>query len=96
MPSIYPEAFGRVALEALSVGTPVIVTNTGALPEIVENKKTGRVVDTSPKDLEEGILDVLKNEETYVNNIKKEYKNLKEKFYNKPLAQHISLYKSIL
>jgi glycosyltransferase involved in cell wall biosynthesis len=36
MPSIWPENAPLVALEALSVGTPVIVSNTGGLPEIVE------------------------------------------------------------
>jgi glycosyltransferase involved in cell wall biosynthesis len=36
IPSIWPENAPLVALEALSVGTPVIASNTGGLPEIVE------------------------------------------------------------
>jgi len=36
MPSIWPENAPLVALEALSVGTPVIASNNGGLPEIVE------------------------------------------------------------
>lgn len=35
VPSIEPEAFGRVAVEAQAVGTPVIVSDLGALPETV-------------------------------------------------------------
>ena len=35
VPSIEPEAFGRVAVEAQAVGTPVIVSNLGAVPETV-------------------------------------------------------------
>lgn len=35
IPSIWPENAPLVALEALSVGTPVIVSNRGGLPEIV-------------------------------------------------------------
>jgi glycosyltransferase involved in cell wall biosynthesis len=35
IPSIWPENAPLVALEALSVGTPVIASNTGGLPEII-------------------------------------------------------------
>ena len=36
IPSIWPENAPLVALEAISVGTPVIASNMGGLPEIVE------------------------------------------------------------
>jgi N-acetyl-alpha-D-glucosaminyl L-malate synthase BshA len=39
------ESFGLVALEALSCGVPVIATNTGGLPEVVENGKCGYLAD---------------------------------------------------
>jgi glycosyltransferase involved in cell wall biosynthesis len=35
VPSIEPEAFGRVAVEAQAIGTPVVVSNLGAVPETV-------------------------------------------------------------
>ncbi|MBY0613285.1 MAG: glycosyltransferase family 4 protein [Beijerinckiaceae bacterium] len=35
VPSTEPEAFGRVAVEAQAIGTPVIVSNLGAVPETV-------------------------------------------------------------
>lgn len=35
VPSTEPEAFGRVAAEAQAMGTPVVVTDLGALPEVV-------------------------------------------------------------
>lgn len=35
VPSIEPEAFGRIAVEAQAMGTPVIVSNLGAVPETV-------------------------------------------------------------
>lgn len=40
VPSIY-EPFGMVALEAAAAGTPVAVSSTGGLAEIVENRVTG-------------------------------------------------------
>lgn len=41
MPTVYPEPFGYVAIEAQMCGTPVITTDWGAFPETVVNLKTG-------------------------------------------------------
>jgi glycosyltransferase involved in cell wall biosynthesis len=38
------ESFSYAALEALAAGRPVIATDTGALPEIVEDERTGLIV----------------------------------------------------
>jgi len=38
------EAFGRVAVESLACGTPVITYDKGGLSEIVVNKKTGFII----------------------------------------------------
>jgi glycosyltransferase involved in cell wall biosynthesis len=40
-PSEWYETFGRVAVEAFAVGTPVIAANIGAVAEIVEHGRTG-------------------------------------------------------
>lgn len=93
MPSTYPESFGRIALEAIINGTPVVVTITGALPEIIEDKITGRVSDVSASSLKDAILDVLENENKYRENIKKLYPKLKEKFMVNPINQYLKLYK---
>ena len=39
--SIEPEAFGRVAVEAQSMGKPIIASNIGGSKETILNKKTG-------------------------------------------------------
>lgn len=41
---VEPEPFGRVLIEAGTLGKPVIATNLGAIPEIVINNQTGFVV----------------------------------------------------
>jgi glycosyltransferase involved in cell wall biosynthesis len=40
-PSTCPESFGRTVIEAFAAGTPVIASNIGALPELVEHGRTG-------------------------------------------------------
>jgi glycosyltransferase involved in cell wall biosynthesis len=44
VPSLEAESFGNVAVEAMQMGRPVIVTDQGALPEVVESEKTGIVI----------------------------------------------------
>lgn len=45
VPSTLPESFGLVAAEAMSAGLPVIASRIGALPEVVEEQRTGVLVD---------------------------------------------------
>jgi glycosyltransferase involved in cell wall biosynthesis len=51
MPSLWPENFGYVALEAMSYGVPVLATSVGGIPEIVQDGVTGRLFD--PNDVEQ-------------------------------------------
>ena len=43
-PSQWQEPFGRVVLDAYKHGMPVICSDQGALPSLVDDKKTGFVV----------------------------------------------------
>jgi glycosyltransferase involved in cell wall biosynthesis len=43
-PSIDPEPFGRTLVEAMLSGVPVIATNAGAAPDILEGGKAGTLV----------------------------------------------------
>ena len=44
VPSIWDEPFGLSAIEAMSMGRPVVTTTAGALPELVVHRETGIVV----------------------------------------------------
>jgi len=44
LPSTYQEAFGKVAIEALFSGTPVIGANRGAIPDVISSQ-VGRVIE---------------------------------------------------
>ena len=47
VPSLLPETFGRVIIEAYAHGVPVITSNRGAMPELVEEGYTGYSFDPS-------------------------------------------------
>jgi glycosyltransferase involved in cell wall biosynthesis len=59
VPSIVPETFGLTAIEAMSMGRPVIATTAGALPEIVTHGKTGLVVPPGDVEALRGALSIL-------------------------------------
>jgi glycosyltransferase involved in cell wall biosynthesis len=44
VPSLWPEAFGLAALEALAAGCPVVATAAGGLTDVVQHEETGLLV----------------------------------------------------
>lgn len=60
-PSLY-EPFGIVALESFAAGVPVVVSDTGGLPEVVRHRQTGIVTRVNDADsLADGIIELLQN-----------------------------------
>ncbi len=49
-PIQWPEPFGLVMVESMACGTPVIATRQGAVPEVIEEGRSGVIVD-SPSEL---------------------------------------------
>ena len=63
-PSICHEAFGMPIVEAMSAGLPVVATQGGAFPEIVEEGKTGLLVERSDSEaLATAIIKLIENED---------------------------------
>ncbi|MEM2196913.1 MAG: glycosyltransferase family 4 protein, partial [Sulfolobales archaeon] len=51
MPSVWPEPFGRIPVEANRIGVMAVVTNMGGLPEAVVDGETGLLAEVHPVDL---------------------------------------------
>lgn len=43
------ESFGRTLIEAMAVGTPVVATATGAIPDLIRDGRTGLLVSDDPQ-----------------------------------------------
>ncbi len=58
IPSRWPEPFGRVILDAYKYCMPVIGTNMGGIPEIVDQNKTGILINNNnlENELEKAII----------------------------------------
>lgn len=95
-PSIYPESFGRAALESIALGVPVVATNRGGLSEIVEDNVTGYVVEPNTISLSTAIIKAIKNNLLLRKNIVRKYTLLRNKFEKQPVLQYLSLYKGLL
>lgn len=67
LPSL-KEATSIAGLEAMATGKPLIGTNVGGIPYIIENKKTGLIVPPkNPKALAKAVVSVLNNKKKQVN-----------------------------
>ncbi|MBN1793516.1 MAG: lipopolysaccharide heptosyltransferase II [Candidatus Omnitrophica bacterium] len=62
LPTIKPEAFGRVLIEAGACGVPVVASRVGGITEVIEDKKTGLLVrPEDPDELASAIIAVLRD-----------------------------------
>ncbi|MBU7585348.1 MAG: glycosyltransferase family 4 protein [Nostoc sp. TH1S01] len=96
-PSFY-EPFGIVALESFASRVPVVVSDTGGFPEVVQHTKTGIVTGVNdPDSLAWGILEVLKNPEYRQWLVDNAYEDLERRFSWSKLAQQTeSVYQRVV
>ena len=80
--SVEPEAFGRVSVEAQSMGKPIIASNIGGSKETIINKKTGFLYKhDDPRELAKSINTVIQLSPDELKSIGNEgRKNITKKF----------------
>jgi glycosyltransferase involved in cell wall biosynthesis len=97
--SIKPEAFGRIAIEAGSMGRIIIATNIGGSLETVLDKKTGFLIEVNDADgLAKTIDQVLTMDENDKKKMQEDAtKHITENFSNQKMLQKtIEFYQQIL
>ena len=97
VPSLF-EPFGIVALEAMAAKSPVVVSDTGGLGEIVDHDVDGvKVYTNNPDSLAWGIIRVLTDEKNAQRLRSNAYKKIQEKYNWDRIAQQTeNIYKSVL
>lgn len=93
-PSLY-EGFGLPPLEAMCCGTPVVVSNTSSLPEVVGN--AGVYVEPFSIDsIAEGIIKVIRDKELRNELVQRGYKQANKFSWDKAAAAVVNIYREIL
>jgi glycosyltransferase involved in cell wall biosynthesis len=83
----FTEGLPNTMLEAMACGTPVLATTVGAIPDIIEDGKTGFVMESNEPDrIAENIIRVL--EYPGLNRVADEGRNLIEEEYTYQAALH--------
>ncbi len=92
------ESFGLAVSEAQAANLPIVCTRAGALPEIVEDGVTGRVVPPrSPEDLAEAIIEALENKKRSVEMAQLGQERAKERFsWESAAKKTIEIYEQVI
>ena len=98
VPSNYFEAFGIVNIEAMACGKPVIASNTGGIPEIIDHGKTGFLFKQGDDKELAYYIEKLWNNQDLVINLGKEARKKAEMFYSSENYYNklLSVYDSVL
>lgn len=87
VPSTHEEGFGRVILESLALGTPVIASNRGAIPEAMD-KSVGKLIRVTPENIKDTVEYFYKNQKE-LKRLSKNARRFVEKRYSEKNAETI-------
>jgi glycosyltransferase involved in cell wall biosynthesis len=73
------EGVPRVVLESQDVGTPVVATAVGGIPDVIENEKNGMLTDRTAESIAENILRLLQDDELYTRVVKNGFEDADER-----------------
>lgn len=96
VPSKWNETFGLTAAEGMSLGSVVVVSKKGGLPEVVENEVSGFVIDTENEKCLEKTVNLIENDYSLASSVSlaavKRAKNhfSTEKYYKRLLSTYLS------
>jgi glycosyltransferase involved in cell wall biosynthesis len=92
------EGLGTAVLDALALAKPVVATNTGGLPEIIHDGKTGRLVaPADPEALAGGIVDMLTRVEAAKNMAKEGQSMVQNSFSIDAMVENnVEVYQKVL
>ncbi len=98
VPSLEPEGFGRTVVEGQMSKTPVIATNIGAIPELIDDGKTGFLVEPgNVEQLAHKIKFILENPGIKTDIINVAYENALKNFTVASMIEKtLSVYKELL
>jgi len=94
MPSLY-EGFGLTALEAFSMGCPVVASNTSSIPEVC-GKATFYINPRNKNSIRQGIISVLNNRNLRDKLISLGFKQDKRFSWERAVKETLQVYKKVL
>jgi len=91
LPSIYPEPFGRVVVEAMLLKKVVIATNMGGVTEIINHKEDGILVDLEnlSYDISQWIIELYNDRNLYEKLSEQGYKKALNNFTEEKMLKQI-------
>lgn len=92
VPSIHEEGFGRVILESLACGTPVVAARRGAIPEAMD-ETVGKLINISVENIKETIEYYFKNRNKLLNLAKMARRFAERRYSEKNIETIINTYR---
>jgi len=91
------EGFGMVLLEAFATGTPVIATRVGGIPEVIDDRRNGLLVEPDSASIAGGIAEILLDEPFAGTLVAEGTKSVEDHFhYSRGIREWIEYYQEII